>query len=65
MTRPFRFAVQGGPFDDPVALRAYAQLVESLHQTPNFHLFRLDAKIYAAMLADLPPGANLPSEPKR
>ena len=30
MTRPFRFAVQGGPFDDPVALAEHARLVESL-----------------------------------
>ena len=30
MTRPFRFAVQGGPFDDPVALAAHARTVESL-----------------------------------
>ena len=30
MTRPFRFAVQGGPFDDPVAIAAHARLVESL-----------------------------------
>ena len=30
VTRPFRFAVQGGPFDDPVALAEYARKVESL-----------------------------------
>lgn len=30
MMRPFRFAVQGGPFDDPAALAGYARLVESL-----------------------------------
>ncbi len=30
MTRPFRFAVQGGPFDDPVALADHARHVESL-----------------------------------
>ncbi len=30
MTRPFRFAVQGGPFDDPVAIADHARLVESL-----------------------------------
>ena len=30
MPRPFRFAVQGGPFDDPDALRPYARRVEEL-----------------------------------
>ncbi len=30
MTRPFRFGVQGGPFDDPAALAEYARSVESL-----------------------------------
>ena len=30
MTRPFRFSVQGGPFDDPEALAAHARHVESL-----------------------------------
>ncbi len=30
MTRPFRFAIQTGPFDDPAALRSHAVLVESL-----------------------------------
>lgn len=30
MTRPFRFAIQGGPFDDPDALAAHARNVESL-----------------------------------
>ena len=30
MTRPFRFGVQGGPFDDPAALGEYARSVESL-----------------------------------
>lgn len=30
MTRRFRFAVQGGPFDDPVALGEHARMVESL-----------------------------------
>jgi probable F420-dependent oxidoreductase len=29
-TRPFRFAVQGGPFDDPATLADYARHVESL-----------------------------------
>lgn len=29
-TRPFRFAVQGGPFDDPVALGEHARRVEAL-----------------------------------
>lgn len=30
MIRPFRFAVQGGPFDDPAELRLHATMVESL-----------------------------------
>jgi len=30
MTPPFRFAVQGGPFDDPIALGEHAKMVESL-----------------------------------
>lgn len=30
MSRPFRFAVQGGPFDDPDALASYAAEVEAL-----------------------------------
>lgn len=30
MTRPFRFAVQGGPFDDPIALAEHARHVEAL-----------------------------------
>lgn len=30
ITRPFRFAVQGGPFTDPTALAEHARLVESL-----------------------------------
>lgn len=30
MTRPFRFAVQGGPFTDPDGLRVHARIVEDL-----------------------------------
>jgi len=30
MTKPFRFAIQTGPFEDPVELRAFAQHIESL-----------------------------------
>lgn len=30
VAKPFRFAVQGGPFDDPIALADHARLVESL-----------------------------------
>jgi probable F420-dependent oxidoreductase len=30
MSRPFRFAVQSGPFDDPAALRVHARTVEDL-----------------------------------
>lgn len=30
MARPFRFAIQTGPFEDPEKLRSFAQLVESL-----------------------------------
>lgn len=29
-TRPYRFAIQGGPFDDPVALGEHAQRIEEL-----------------------------------
>ncbi|MDG1088274.1 MAG: hypothetical protein P8P20_11085, partial [Acidimicrobiales bacterium] len=28
--RPFRFAVQTGPFQDPIALRTFAQQIEAL-----------------------------------
>lgn len=48
--RPFRFGVQGGPFTDPVALRAHARDVEALGYDELFtadHIgaFELDAPL--------------------
>lgn len=43
MPRPFRFAVQDGPFDDPVALRRYAQRVEELGYEELFSFDHLGA----------------------
>ena len=53
MTRPFRFAVQGGPFDDPVALADHARLVESLGYDELFtydHIGRAPGALYDAKI---------------
>jgi len=58
VTRPFRFAVQGGPFDDPVALRAYAQLVESLGYDELFtydHIGQVRGALYDAKIDPFAP----------
>jgi probable F420-dependent oxidoreductase len=43
MSRPFRFAVQGGPFDDPDALREHARHVEELGYEELFTMDHLGA----------------------
>jgi probable F420-dependent oxidoreductase len=43
MSRPFRFAVQGGPFDDPDALREHARRVEGLGYEELFTMDHLGA----------------------
>ena len=42
-TRPFRFAIQTGPFDDPVALREFARKVEGLGYAELFSADHLDS----------------------
>ena len=41
--RPFRFAIQTGPFDDPVALREFARKVEGLGYAELFSSDHLDS----------------------
>jgi probable F420-dependent oxidoreductase len=43
MSRPFRFAVQGGPLDDPDALRGHARRVEELGYEELFTMDHLGA----------------------
>lgn len=43
MSRPFRFAIQGGPFDDPDALREHARHVEELGYEELFTMDHLGA----------------------
>lgn len=55
MTRPFRFAVQGGPFTDPLALREHARMVEDLGYHELFtadHLGAIDPFLPLAVAAE-------------
>lgn len=55
MPRPFRFAVQDGPFDDPDALRTHARLVEELGYSELFsydHLGAVDPFLPLAVAAE-------------
>jgi probable F420-dependent oxidoreductase len=55
MARPFRFALQDGPFDDPDALRRYARRVEELGYEELFsfdHLGAVDPFIPLVVAAD-------------
>jgi probable F420-dependent oxidoreductase len=53
VTRPFRFAVQGGPFDDPAALGEHARQVESLGYDELYtydHIGRAPGALYDAKI---------------
>lgn len=54
--RPFRFAVQGGPLSDPVALREHARMIEDLGYDELFsfdHLGAVDPFLPLAIAAEV------------